>query len=63
MHPFIRRKQLLKLHVLPHIVLLSKCIVYGIRANGLFYRTWSVFDVAGKQLEDISVYMDSVYGV
>lgn len=28
-------------------------IVYGIRANGLLNRTWSVFDVAGKQLEDI----------
>lgn len=37
-----------------HAVLSSGGIVYGIRADGLFCRTWSVFDVAGKQLEQIS---------
>lgn len=31
-----------------HAVLSSGGIVYGIRADGLFCRTWTVFDVAGK---------------
>lgn len=31
-----------------HAVLSSGGIVYGIRADGLFCRTWSVFDVVGK---------------
>lgn len=55
MVPHVHRKRFLKLLVIIQHFFFSRSAVYEIKGNLLFYWSWLVFDVAGKQLGDITV--------